>query len=502
MVIDTQQSESPTASSRVGLRWGPETLEVRDQEVFGTGDADLCRRFLHRVFSVDEVKSVQIDRRRSSAVIRYERGEGGLAELLQRLATAIRGTLGVGAEPPSFGLLPRDLSQAKWTVYRHRGILTTWRVVGDQPGVLTLRHDVMTTDPEMTRRMVHQIELMHGVLGSRIRPLTGTLRIRFDPTLTRAERLLRAIESAPESLPVETALKDQLPPVKFGLANTALAVSVITDFVLPAAWPAAGALLVGSNLGTFRQAATQLGGGMVGLPVLYTSIAAATLATGQFLPWAAMSWMTRFWKERYQHQLSTAGRRLMGEIIQQQRFARLEAAGGTEVEVPVDRLSAGDLILVSAGEKVSVDGRVVRGHALVDERMIRGSAGMSRKSPDDEIYAGSIVVAGNLQVETHHQGSKTRAATLARAAMAAAVHQPGGHSISREGEKFATRIVVPTLATAGLGLYLGGAPRRSPSCEPITRRALAWPSRLRPCRLSPFAISKESWSEIPTPWKG
>ncbi len=406
MVVDTQRSESPTSSSRVGLRWGPKTLEVRDQEVFGTGDADLCRRFLHRVFSVDEVKSVQIDRRRSSAVIRYERGRGGLAELLQRLATAIRGTLGVGAEPPSFSLLPRDLSQTKWTVYRHRGMLTTWRVVGDQPGVLTLHHDLMTTDPEMTRRMVHQIELMYGVLGSRILPLTGTLRIRFDPTLTRAERLLRAIESAPESLPVETALKDQLPPVKFGLANTALAVSAITDFVLPAAWPAAGALLVGSNLGTFRQAATQLGSGMVGLPVLYTSIAAATLATGQFLPWAAMSWMTRFWKDRYQHQLSTAGRRLMGEIIQHQRFARLEAAGEAEVEVPVDRLSAGDLILVSAGEKISVDGRVVRGHALVDERIIRGSAGMSRKSPDDEIYAGSIVVAGNLQVETYHQARK------------------------------------------------------------------------------------------------
>lgn len=256
---------------------------------------------------------------------------------------------------------------------------------------------------------------------------------------------------------MESALGEQLPPVRFGLANTALAVSILSDFVLPAAWPAAGALLVGSNLGTFRQAATQLGGGMIGLPVLYTSIAAATLATGQFLPWAAMSWMTRFWKDRYQHQLSTAGRRLMGEIIQQQRFARLEAAGGTEVEVPVDRLTAGDLILVSAGEKISVDGRVVRGHALVDERMIRGSRGLTRKSPDDESYAGSIVVSGNLQLETHRQGSKTRAASLARTALAAAAHQPGGQTISREGERFASRIVVPTLATAGLGLYVGGA---------------------------------------------
>ena len=55
---------------------------------------------------------------------------------------------------------PETFSQTKWTVYRHRGILTTWRVVGDQPGVLTLHHDVMMTDPEMTRRMVHQIELI------------------------------------------------------------------------------------------------------------------------------------------------------------------------------------------------------------------------------------------------------------------------------------------------------------------------------------------------------
>ena len=87
----------------------------------------------------------------------------------------------------------------------------------------------------------------------------------------------------------------------------------------------------------FRDAASQLGRGDFGLPVLYTTIAAGTLATGQFLPWAAMNWMLRLWKQQYQQQLASARRRLLGEVIQQP-LARVEAAGGVEVEVPASGL--------------------------------------------------------------------------------------------------------------------------------------------------------------------
>ena len=37
---------------------------------------------------------------------------------------------------------------------------------------------------------------------------------------------------------------------------------------------------------------------------------------------------------------------------------------------------------------------------------------------------------------------------------------PATRTPTRKGETFATRVVAPTLATAGLGLYLGGAPPR------------------------------------------
>jgi cation transport ATPase len=460
MVIDAKQPASATQSSRVGVSWGPQTIRLRDEEVFGTAGSELCGRFLLRVFSVEEVRSVQIDRPQSTAVIRYERGTLGTAELLQRVAAALRGTVESAVRPQdqAVSLLPQDLAKPRLTIYRHHGLLSTWEVVGHQPGLLCLRHEIVTADSALARRIAHHVESVHGVLSSVVRPWTGILKIRFDPAQTRAERLLRALESAPEALPIEVAVGSEPVPVQFGLVNTAVALSVVSDFVVPSVWPATAALLVGSNLKMFREAAVQLGRGQLGLPVLYTTIAAGTLATGQFLPWAAMNWMLRLWKQQYQQQLTSARRRLLGEVVQQQRFARIEAAGGVEVDVPVERLAPGDMILVSAGEKLGVDGRIVKGHGLIDERVVRGALGMTRKGPDEAVHAGSIVLSGDFQVETRRQGTGTRAATLARTALTAASHTPGTKTPTLKGERFASRVVGPMLATAGLGFSLGGAP--------------------------------------------
>ena len=91
----------------------------------------------------------------------------------------------------------------------------------------------------------------------------------------------------------------QMPPspksAGFGLANSSLALAVAGEMAAPFLLPASAVLLVGSNLHTFRAAGRQLLRGQFGLPVLYTSIVAVTLASGQFIASAAMSWMLTFW---------------------------------------------------------------------------------------------------------------------------------------------------------------------------------------------------------------
>ena len=96
-------------SPRVQLSWGPETIALHDEETFGTAGGELSGLFLRRVFSVQEVRSVHIDRAGGKAEIRYVRGKLGVADLLQRLAAAMR-----SGPAEAVRLLPLDLSRRSW----------------------------------------------------------------------------------------------------------------------------------------------------------------------------------------------------------------------------------------------------------------------------------------------------------------------------------------------------------------------------------------------------
>ena len=178
------------------------------------------------------------------------------------------------------------------------------------------------------------------------------------------EQLLRDLEDAGRSEADEAdEAAIQAPLETYGAANATLAVAAVSDYLWASAWPLATGMLLGTNLRNFGDAYRQLKVGQIGLPVLYTGVATASLATGQFLPGAVMSWMMRFWQRRSQDRLAAAHRRLLGELTARQPYAHLETGEGVEVSIPTDRLTAGDVVRVAAGERIPVDGRIVRGRA-------------------------------------------------------------------------------------------------------------------------------------------
>ena len=86
-------------------------------------------------------RASQIDRPRSTAQIRYAAGKLGMADLLQRLADAIRGTAGARGRAAARRCCSlRTCPSRSFTIHRHRGVLTTWEVTRDQPGLLCVRH--------------------------------------------------------------------------------------------------------------------------------------------------------------------------------------------------------------------------------------------------------------------------------------------------------------------------------------------------------------------------
>jgi cation transport ATPase len=469
------------SSAQVDVSWFDDVIRLRDEDLFGEHLGDPCVVFLCRIFGLSEVTSVEINRDQSTADIRYDPGRWTLTALLNRLAAAIRGQSPPDASTLPASSLPQDLSRSpgRIKIQRFGTTLTTWDVVHLRPGRIRLRHQIIRGNAAFASRLRDIVENLSGVLGCSVWPVTGSLLIRFDPDVTSASRLLQILERAQLTL-ASSDLDPFCPkPVGFALGNTSLALAVAGEMVTPTLLPVCAALLVGSNLGTFREAGGQLVRGQLGLPVLYTSIVAATLATGQFIASAAMSWMLTFWRHLCGTQLMNARRRLMGQIIQQPCFVRLAMPGpnNVSVEIPIEDLKPKDVIFVSAGEQIPVDGRVLRGQGLVDERMVRGTDGLNRKRPDEKVFAGSTLRFGELQIEVLAQGSQTQAAVLARATLAA-IMQPFGPQISTPpGENFAERTVASTMAAAGLGFLLGDVGTAGAILRPdyVTGLGLAFP---------------------------
>ena len=81
--------------------------------------------------------------------------------------------------------------------------------------------------------------------------------------------------------------------------------------------------------------------------------------------------------------------------------------------------------------------------------------GLSRKQPDDEVFAGSTIQLGELHIEVLRHGSETQVATLARIMLEATTAPHGSRTPTLRGETFAEQTVAPTMAIAGLGLLIG-----------------------------------------------
>jgi Cu2+-exporting ATPase len=75
---------------------------------------------------------------------------------------------------------------------------------------------------------------------------------------------------------------------------------------------------------------------------------------------------------------------------------------GKEKDISVDELQKGDIIRVKPGEKIPVDGLIVKGKTDINESIITGESKPVTKTIDDEVIAGSINEDGTIDVKATH----------------------------------------------------------------------------------------------------
>ncbi|MCB1417407.1 MAG: HAD-IC family P-type ATPase, partial [Nitratireductor sp.] len=89
------------------------------------------------------------------------------------------------------------------------------------------------------------------------------------------------------------------------------------------------------------------------------------------------------------------------------KTARRIAGDGTETDVPLDEVAAGDRLRIRPGESVPVDATVLEGRSSVDESMITGEPVPVEKTEGDTVTGGTLNRNGTLVVRAEKVGADT-----------------------------------------------------------------------------------------------
>lgn len=137
------------------------------------------------------------------------------------------------------------------------------------------------------------------------------------------------------------------------------------------------------------------------------------------------------------------------------------------VRVDVEKVAKGQVLRVFHGEKVPLDGRIVKGRASVREAFLTGEAIPRERSVDETVYAGSLLESGDIDIEVTNLVNET---VVARMIDAIENLRDKKAPIERIGNQFAAKFIPVSIGLAAGTLVLTGDFRRA-----ITMLVIACP---------------------------
>lgn len=152
-----------------------------------------------------------------------------------------------------------------------------------------------------------------------------------------------------------------------------------------------------------------------------------------------------------------------GEAIKKLMGLRAKKAivvrDGKELEVPVEDVRAGDIVIVRPGEKIPVDGIVIEGESYVDESMITGEPISSLKKAGDEVIGATINRNSLLKIRAVRVGGETLLSQIIRLVEEAMGSKP---PIQRLADRIVTYFI-PAVLTIAISsfiywYFIAGAP--------------------------------------------
>ncbi len=165
----------------------------------------------------------------------------------------------------------------------------------------------------------------------------------------------------------------------------------------------------------------------------------------------------KFLEARAKGQTGAAIRQLLGLRAKTARIVRSSGAASEEVEVPVEDVLVGDIVVVRPGEKIPVDGIVTTGQSTVDESMLTGESLPVSKATGDTVIGGAINKTGSFRFRATAVGKQTALAQIVKLVQDAQASRAPIQDLADKVSAIFVPAVISLAVLVGLFWYFWGA---------------------------------------------
>lgn len=254
--------------------------------------------------------------------------------------------------------------------------------------------------------------------------------------------------AAPGAQPAATPHKPWWPLALAGMA--ALGSEAVSWIGLPN-WLAAAlalAAVIGCGLGTYRKGWLALRHGNLNINALMSIAVSGALILGQW-PEAAMVMVLFSIAELIEAgSLERARHAITGLMQLAPQQATVQQADGSWLDVAASAVGVGSLVRIRPGQRIGLDGRIVRGRSSVDQAPITGESLPVDKAEGDPVFAGTINQSGSFEYRVTAAASHS---TLARIIHAVEQAQGARAPMQRFVDQFA-RVYTPAVFAIALAV--------------------------------------------------
>jgi Cd2+/Zn2+-exporting ATPase len=189
--------------------------------------------------------------------------------------------------------------------------------------------------------------------------------------------------------------------------------------------------------------------GVFGVDVLATTAVVVSIAVGEYIAAAIIAIMLGG-GEILEDFASNRASNAIQKLIDASPKTAMVIRDGNEIEVRVEDVKIGEIVVVKLGGKIPVDGIVLNGQATVNQSSVTGESMPAEKSKNDRVYSGTIVQLGALEIETGAVGEQS---TYGKIIQMVEEGEKNRAPIERTADKYA-KYFTPAILALGIGVYL------------------------------------------------